>query len=396
MNKYFLIPIFFLIFVSGCTNFNEGMNRSVENVTQGIINEMNETLSNISNQINESLNQGLNDSINNFVSGLLNITNNAFLKSPISTFTLEDINYLGVNCQGSDLEIANCIKDWQENNMIYLGLIESSTNYPGAADAIHWNYAIPGIFPTKEVIRQRSEGNKPYGVCYDYATIYCSIADYYGLSCRVANTITKPSQRPNSGIEFTTGLRYEEYERLKIELDKQGLDYDFILMNKVLRETPEHYWSEVLIDDEWIVIDGSGTDSQTQYKDANDWEVTNWTKLYLESNISYYLGFKDDLNNRIKVFNIDDYMFSAQYSLGLPVPYYSSCTNVCGFFEGKNPMCTFECPFLASFFSCYDSCSGKKFYKICDYVCNDEEAGYEECYQECSGEELDIGCFNDC
>ena len=384
MNKTILILLSLIILISGCTNEqnieNNTINDSVEEMTN-----LSETITNITEETVELSNE----------TEILTKT-----ITPISEFTIDDISYLGVNCeQGSDLEIANCIKDWQGQNMIYLGLTESSATYPDAADSIHWNYALPGVFPTKEVIRQRSEGNKPYGVCYDYATIYCSIAEYYGLNCRVANSIIKPSQRPESTVEFTTGLQYEEFERMQIELTRQKLDYDFILMNKVLRETPEHFWAEVFIEDEWIIMDGSGTNTQTRYKDVNDWEESNWTKFYEESNILEYINTLDDLNNRIRIFDNGDYIFSEENNLGLTVPYYATCEDSCPFFKGSLTLdCVPDCNSYKSAYECYESCSDEKYYIICDYVCGEIEDINEAsiCYESCSGQEINLVCDEQC
>jgi hypothetical protein len=383
MNKIFTFSILLIIILSGCT------------VNQ----EINNTITNISQQINDDLNQGINDTINDFVSNIIDKNESELIINPISNFSIKEINYLNITCQGTNLEIANCIKEWQGNNMIYLGLTEISSTYPDAADSIHWNYAIPGVFPTIEVIKERSEGNKPYGVCYDYATIYCSIANYYELTCRVSNSLIKPSQRPDSQVEFTTGLQYSEYERMKVELNKQEIDYDFILMNKVLRETPEHYWAEVLIDTEWLVMDGSNTAVQTRYKDANDWQVTNWTKNYIESNIEEYINTIDDLGERVRIFDNGDYMFSEENNLELTVPYFETCEDSCPFFKGSLTVdCVPDCNSYKSAFECYESCSGNNYYIICDYICGQIEdvAEANSCYKTCSGKDINMACDEQC
>lgn len=394
MNKFLSISILFLILFSGCTSFNQAMNNSVENVTQGIINEMNETLSNISNQINDGLNQGLNDSINQFISGLTNQTTNAFLKSPISTFTLEDINYLGINCSGSEQEIAECIKDWQINNMDY------DATQPDSSYSIRWNYAFPGLYPSNEIIKEKVNNGRIYGICVDYALIFCSIAQYYGLDCRIMNSLTKPSDRDSSLLEFATGLGMEEYNDLIIKLKSKGMDYPYELIRQVMKETPEHYWAEVKINNEWLTFDASNTPTggnvDEEYKNKNDYEITLWENNNTCEILKNYVAKVDDLGQSERSFTIDDYFGSKISGQAIPVAYYNSCTDVCGFFDGKNPTCTLECPFSLSFYSCYDSCSGKKFYKICDFVCNDEEPDYEQCYGECSGEELNIDCFESC
>ncbi|MBN1923216.1 MAG: hypothetical protein JW791_00465 [Nanoarchaeota archaeon] len=317
--------------------------------------------------------------------------------TPVSEFTIEDINYLKVNCSGSGQEIAECIKTWQYNNMVYAG---QELGKADASDPIRWNYMLPGIFPTNEVIREHRIDNKIYGICFDYATIYCSIAEYYNLTCRVANSLSKPSDH-DSSITITTGMGPEEYYRLKTKLNSNGYSYSYALMSSIAEETPEHYWAEILLEQEWVVKDASGPlgnpdyNTQLRYKDVNDWQVTDWQARDPNNKINSFSEETDDLGQTGKVFNIGDYMREVQTGSSGIAPYYESCSDVCSFFDNSIPMCELTCGFDESYFDCYESCSGKKFYKVCGFIC-DNEANFANCYKTCSGEEIDLSCENSC
>ncbi|MFA5332911.1 MAG: transglutaminase domain-containing protein [Candidatus Nanoarchaeia archaeon] len=390
MNNFFLVPFVFLIFISGCTSVENIMNN---NATSGMIDELNKTLSNISEQISDDLSKGLNDSINQFVSGILNITFDAFEKSPVSNFNDEEIIFLGVNCGGSEQDIAECIKDWQVSNMTY------DASQPDSSYSIRWNYAFPGLYPSSEIIKEKVKDGKIYGTCFDFAIIYCSIANYYNLTCRVVNSITKPSDNNPSLLDMATGLGPEEYDDLIIKLNSKGLNYTYELVRQIMKETPEHYWAEVNLNGEWVVFDATnvlveGSDTKTNYIDINDYETSVWENNETLNIINNYYSKADDLGQKDRAWTIDDYFGSKASGQVIPVPYYDSCSSVCAFFLGKNPTCSISCIMDSSFFACYESCSSHKFYKICDYICEDE--GYEQCYNDCSGEELNIDCFNEC
>jgi hypothetical protein len=135
------------------------------------------------------------------ISQSINIIRKNYFFIPCFEFSDEDINYLGINCSGTDLQRADCIKSWQEENIIYDAFSQDSSY------SIRWNHNFPGIYPSSEIIREKiNDDGKIYGVCFDYAVIYCSIAEYYGIECRVMNSITKPSDRDSTLIEYASGL----------------------------------------------------------------------------------------------------------------------------------------------------------------------------------------------
>ena len=197
--------------------------------------------------------------------------------SPVSVFTQADIDYLGVDVSGSDADIANGIRLWQEENMTY-GAPEGDTSWD-FSDGIRWNYILPGIFPSGQIIYEHVDNGKVYGICFDFAVIYASIADYYGLEYRIMNSLSKPSDT-DPGILFTTGMSPQEYERLNVKLQALDINYPFDAVRLVAEETPTHYWAEVKIDGEWVIQDATqistGNDTKTLFYDTDDYTVTDW------------------------------------------------------------------------------------------------------------------------
>lgn len=411
--KISLIALVMIILLTGCTQNNNNQ----------IPSEINNTTNNDYNQkpINSQINQTINYTNKND-----SLTYNA--SSPVSELNENDIQSLNINCSGSNNEIADCILNWQRNNLLYTG---GSAKLKDAVDPIRWNYFLPGIYTSHDILfNKRNSDNKIYGICFDYAITYCSIADYYGLECRIMNSLSKPSDGISSYSLPTTGLAEEEYNRLKIRLDELGLDYPYEAVRLVAYETPSHYWAEVRLNSEWVVKDGSegqnnltGT-TQTNFKNNNDFEVTNWTSndktdelinytlriasgedlrsegynssleqftegREINKNTSY-TGITDDLGNQNRAVKIDDFMQGFAIA-----PYFNNCSAVCNFFSGTISNCENECNSESSFYDCYETCSGEKFYKVCDFIC-EEDATYAECYESCSGEELDVNCNENC
>jgi hypothetical protein len=200
-------------------------------------------------------------------------TNKFMASSPVSVFTAGDIEKLGVKVTGTAREIADAIRKWQEANMVY-----GSPN-PNFSDAIRWNYFLPGIFPSRDIINEHLDNAKPYGICFDFAVVYSSIANYFGLETRIRNSISVPSDTDKT-IRFTAGMSPDEYNRLAVKLQNQGLDYDYEAVRLVASETPSHYWAEVKIDGAWVIEDATqvstGNNTQTLFVDKNDVQLTDW------------------------------------------------------------------------------------------------------------------------
>jgi len=206
-------------------------------------------------------------------SGTATITNKFVASSPVSVFTAQDIEKLGVKVMGTPREMADAIRKWQESNMVYGS---PNTDF---SDAIRWNYFLPGIFSSRNIVTEHLSNSKPYGICFDFAVVYSSIANYYGLETRIRNSISVPSQTDKT-IQFTSGMAPDEYDRLAVKLQNQGLDYDYDAIRLVASETPSHYWAEVKIDGAWVIEDATqvstGNNTQTLFIDKNDVQLTDW------------------------------------------------------------------------------------------------------------------------
>ncbi len=404
MKVYYLIFILFIIVAAGCTqqNINEYVEEQKDDSSQ--TERINET------EISEATSQF-----------------EWVPTSPVSMLTDEDIVLLGINCSGMPEDIAHCILDWQKEHFIYAG---ADADYSDAVDPLRWNYFLPGIYSSKEILFKKvDDEGKIYGVCFDYAVTYCSLAKYFGLNCTVFGTKTKPSESFSTYSLATTGLSREEYNRLEPLLEEHNLNFSYEVVRKVVSETPSHYWAEVLLDGKWVVMDATqdirslNFSTYDKFISKGDYVIVNWTALNRlremevyaemerngtlslsteessqsefeqgrEMNSSVdYVGIIDDLGNEHRAKNISDFMQG--YGLA---PYFESCLKVCDFFEGTIPNCESECEYEIEFYNCYESCSKNNFYITCDFVCADEE-NFSSCYSSCSGEEYNEECDNNC
>ncbi len=313
-------------------------------------------------------------------------------ESPVSTFTKEDIEYLDIACSGSDEEIAECIKQWQEDNMIYASPDKGCDD---AADPIHWNYFLPGIFHSKEIIYEHTDNGKVYGICFDFAIIYCSIGRYYGLECRVMNTKSKPGEQ--TGSEPQSGMLREEYDRFKLKLEKNGLDYSYGAVNSVAEGTPTHYWAEVYLNGEWVITDSTqratGGSTSNEFIATNDFEVTDWLsrdKTELLKNYAYE-GITDDLGQSWRAANIYDLMQGLAFA-----PYFNNAETARDFLGVGDKLTETDLSEARQDKENYEQCSGKKFYLVCYFICdgdNLEGTDWVKRYEELSGEQMDLACY---
>ncbi len=441
MNKWFLLLP--LIFIAGCTQVSNNKNDSS---SVGLANP----------SAVYCINHGFNFTIRNetgyciFPDGSECLSwdyyhNNCtydgkfIARSPVSNFTINDINRLGVNCSGSDAEIAECIYDWQVNNMIY-----TTTNpdkgpfnmpYP-----IKWQEILPGIYNSKDVIEQQvTKDGKVYGICFDFAVVYCSIARYYGLNCRIMETGLNLNNETRPG-----GMSRNEYDELVPWMIKAGVNYSYNAVRLTMPNDSEvtgHYWAEVKLnepsdfdDNGWRIVDASNKEYNGRLMtkkliSSSSYNVVNWiakdksvilanytnrelkgedlsrvtvgdesindARKIFEEDVAAgrsesYTGITDDLGQSGRSSNIDDY----QQGKGL-APYFNSCSDVCSFFKGTIPNCEQDCNHEMSFYNCYESCSNNKFYKVCDFICP-EGSSYADCYEKCSGVSLNNNCNEGC
>jgi len=347
--------------------------------------------------------------------------------SPVAAFSDSEIQALGVDCQGSPEEIARCIKSWQEIHMLYC----QEMDVKDCSDAIRANYVLPGLFTSQDLVQNKQQDGKVYGICFDYAVIYCSIAEYYGLECRVVNSISKPSERPGTYVPITTGMSEEEYARWNEQLQTKGIDYPYDALRLIARETPGHYWAEVNLDGKWIVLDASrssvGGSTETEYIASGDFEITDWFaadssqaayeyavriaqgedlrnegydsvgEQFMEGrkvaqeygDAENYQGIEDILGQPGRSASIDDFM----QGYGL-MPYLPTCQETCDFLKAPGE-CYDECEEEDEILVCYEDCSGDPYYLGCIYLEADEDISLEA-YQACSGIPLNPSCEETC
>ncbi len=229
--------------------------------------------------------------------GVLNKKSNniSTLGSPISGFTESDLISLGANnFSGTAEEIANQILKWQSDNMIYAS---SSENYTDVSYSMRWDYTFPGIYTTKDMITNMKDGNKIYGICFNYATIFADIANHYGLEVRVTNTTVKPSEISDNPFykATATGLSPDEYSHLIKWLTSKGLnpdDYPYEAVRLIMSETALHYRAEVKLNDEWVQYDTYRKENAS----ANEYSFmeTNWQEGNKKDELA---GYVERLNN---------------------------------------------------------------------------------------------------
>lgn len=328
-------------------------------------------------------------------------TNVVHTSSPISVLTETEINEIGAGgFSGSDQAIAEAIRSWQTTHMIYAS---SSENYPDVSYSMRWNYAFPMMYTTKDMLANMKDGSKYYGICYHYATIYASIAQYYGLEVRITNTTVKPSDVADNPFYTATskGLSLAEYEVFSQWLTTKGLDgsnYPYEAVRLVMAETALHYRAEVKLDGVWTRFDQY--DPVTEGSLVYDFVVTNWDEGYQEAAFADYVtrlkngedlrgegyasaydeflegrlikietgeadtfeGITDDAGNKNRASTINEVM----EGLGL-VPYFNKKEDVLAFYENASWVSE-ELDELFEIKDQIEAQTGGHFYVICDLM----------------------------
>ncbi|BEP27775.1 transglutaminase-like domain-containing protein [Helicovermis profundi] len=354
--------------------------------------------------------------------------------SPISKFTDADIKLLGIDIDKSQTpkKIADAIYEWEHNNMIFA---DSKKTYVDAADAMRFNYYFGDIYTTRDMIKNMKDGTKWYGICYNYATLFKSIGEYYGLEVKIENTILKPSETLDFGNKNNTlippGMSTEEYSRLKVLLEKKNLDYPYEAVRLIATETPAHYRSLVKIDGQWKIYDDvSDITNSASVLAKYEFEDTSWTKgmqtdklngyitrlnngeslkgegysstfeefqtarnLILETGEGEgYVGITDDLGQKGRAANIDDFM----QGKGL-IPYFNTYAEVQKFLSlgSETNENTEE---MMAMKKAYEENTGKKFYMVADEMIygdddNMPDEKYAVMYESYVGERLNFGVF---
>lgn len=213
---------------------------------------------------------------------------------PAIVLEQEDIDYLVQNFHfpvlqdKTETEIADAIYNWQDQYMA-LGPNVLDLSYP-----MRWNQVIPGVYPAKDLIRNRhiteESTNKIYGVCWDFATIFTAIAQYYRLTVRITAwqiylsdheelqedyVVENQQEGPDQGMSPT------ESQALVGRLQFLGYDIPEHVLQNAVFETYIHYRPEVFIDGVWESYDA--TNPNDTYKNAEYGEIP-WD-MFLDEDI---------------------------------------------------------------------------------------------------------------
>jgi len=315
---------------------------------------------------------------------------------------------------GSDAEIAQQIYDWQKTNMHYENddNVISGVSFPG-----RWNMYLPGIFPASELLQERVLDNgNIYGLCWDYAIIYCSIANSYDLDVRASYFTKYTFSEANSWVdpETTRGLSVSEYNELNKKLTANGASFTYDQIDRVAREGFVHARAEVNINGEWVPYDAV-PDVTGDYLLSENYEALPWYYAYnnvllyappsMENNIlnidnlanllSYvpqikYDGITDDAGNEHRASSFQN----LARGLGL-VPYFTDDKKAADFLNVSIDDLE-DSPEIAVD---YEKATGKKFYIIADFLVYSEEEmeaeSYVDLYNALTGSDMTIEEFNE-
>ena len=209
--------------------------------------------------------------------------------SPVAVFTDEDIAFLDISCSGSDEEIANCIEDWQSDNFTFCVGSDGEDLIPECSYFLEYNEILPGIMTSKDVIYNNRVDDKIAGICMDYAAVYCSIAEYYGLECRVMRSTTHYCDEMYCDEEDEAGWMIFDYMAFQPLLSQNGLDFSLAAINSVVEDNWAHYWAEVMIDGEWEFRDASARDTAQRYSRGED-VVVDWVEMDKSDEMSAFMA----------------------------------------------------------------------------------------------------------
>jgi hypothetical protein len=212
--------------------------------------------------------------------------------SPIAQFTDEDIEYLGIQCTGDDAEIAECIKEWQVDNILYCVSPSGDDISPTCSALVETNEMLPGILTSKDVIYNQLYEGRINGLCMDYAATYCSIAEYYGIQCRMLRTNYKYCEVEDCDEEDANPswdeMTYAFF--IKPLLDKNDLPYTLEAINSVAEDTWAHYWAEVFIDGEWKFMETRRPEDTAKLYTQNKFVVIDWEEMDKSDEMDAFLN----------------------------------------------------------------------------------------------------------
>ena len=287
---------------------------------------------------------------------------------------------------GTDQEIAQLIINWQNANMHYIG---DPNQQADISHPMRWNFFLPGIYPVSDMVQDRRMADgKIYGLCWDYASIFVAMAEYYDLECRVTAYKTLMSDL-NPIFEAGAGMSQDEYEAILPRLSVQGLDIDYDHISQSARETWSHYRAEVKIGEEWVAFDGApgvsaeyaaysydlvswdeGYDADLLYGEIafSSEEGTNipvLAELLASAPVEGYEGIVDDAGNSNRAANMQDLVAGK----GL-VPYFKEIEDIKAFLviSDDNGSSLDDFDELMEIKAEYENGTGKLFYVIADYL----------------------------
>jgi hypothetical protein len=297
--------------------------------------------------------------------------------------------------EGTESEIASKILDWQNQYMYYIGdpNIQPDISYP-----MRWNFIMPGVYPVSEMVEERrTDDDKIYGLCWDYASIYASIANSYGLEVRVT-ALKKYMSDINPSIDASTkeGLAVEEYDLLNNKISKFGAEYTYSQIDRVARETWVHYRAEVKIDGAWVAMDG--TEVSGEYENGT-FEVVDWQEGYNANLLNApstmendqldpialaellefapyegYVGITDDHGNSNRAATFKDLVRGRGF-----IPYFSTADDIIEFLMLPENEAMEILDDVFELQEDYESATSKPFYIIADfllYADKDDEYSY--------------------
>ncbi len=206
--------------------------------------------------------------------------------NPMDILSNSMIQKWGADCKDktTDLEKANCILEWQEKNIFWCYTHpEENTmpfmfeaGYPDCVVDMQFQQMKSGSFPVSKIMELKTRNNKLFGACYTYATTYCAVARWNGLTCRVMWARTVGQTFYAASGDYAQGYCGAAQ---KSWLDALGLDCDE-WRTLDWKMDAGHYWAEVLINGEWQIMEKQlwayMHDTQKNIKDVMAYEDTKW------------------------------------------------------------------------------------------------------------------------
>jgi hypothetical protein len=354
--------------------------------------------------------------------------------TPLAIMAQQDLDDIGAGAfVGTDAEIAQQIVEWQQTHMIYA---DSTLEYSDVSYSMRWNYAFPGLYTSTDMTTNMVDGDKYYGICYNYAVLYAEIANAYDLEVRITNTTVKPSEVSDNPFysATATGMSPDEYEAFRLWIVAKGYneeDYPYEAVRMVMAETALHYRAEVKLDDEWVPMDGYRAENEgakaytyveTSWQEGNQNEVflgfvervkagddlrgsASPAAAYLEflqgrlirlemGELDTYTGITDDLGNLKRAATQND-LFEG-YGLA---PYFNDKADVLAFFDNAEWL-NEEIDELMEIKRLIEANSNHKFYVVAEIIINSEEedtapyASYSEQYLGYTGEDILLEEYN--